>query len=89
MQLNLSLTILEDLLLECDEAFKLVLVYTEGQEGVSVRPGGGTATITIVDDDGEYSNTIEILNPQRCCIPEVVQYAGESVEVFVTLHCRM
>ena len=58
MQLNLSLTILEDLLLECDEAFKLVLVYTEGQEGVSVRPGGGTATITIVDDDGEYSNTI-------------------------------
>ena len=56
--LNASFIVIDDLLLECDEAFGFALVYNADQPGVSLRPGSSSGNVTIVDDDG--MNTVRM-----------------------------
>ena len=50
--LEASFTLIDDKVMECDEAFGFALVYKGSQPGVSLRPGSSSGNLTIVDDDG-------------------------------------
>ena len=50
--LEASFTLIDDKVMECDEAFGFALVYKCCQPGVSLRPGSSSGNLTIVDDDG-------------------------------------
>ena len=50
--LEASFTLVDDKVMESDEAFGFALVYKCCQPGVSLRPGSSSGNLTIVDDDG-------------------------------------
>ena len=50
--LEASFTLIDDNVMESDEAFGFALVYKCCQPGVSLRPGSSSGNLTIVDDDG-------------------------------------
>ena len=51
-----GVVILDDRIVEEDEEFLVVLSVPEGEEGVGVREE--TATVTIVDNDGELLSSV-------------------------------
>ena len=48
---TVSVTIRDDTTVENNERFRATLT---AENGVDIRPGGGEATVTIVDNDGAY-----------------------------------
>ena len=56
IELEVGVVILEDSIVEEDEEFLVVLSVPVGEEGVEVREE--TATITIVDNDGELLSSV-------------------------------
>ena len=65
--LEASFTLIDDNVIECDEAFGFALVYNGCQPGVSLRPGSSSGNLTIVDDDGKKTVIYKYLHRDMIC----------------------
>ena len=76
--LEASFTLIDDKIMESDEAFGFALVYKCCQPGVSLRPGSSSGNLTIVDDDGRKTllsmYNIEYVTTAHACQNEIVVY---------------